>query len=188
MEKKSNYESSYSLELVQNIIHEVSAVLKVRSGLLKEFPTPEAFLIISCLLVGGILIFCSQYCRGTVIGLITACNTAVFTLVGVSVSGGKAMGIIILATSIVALVGVLSFIVYKVNNIILRLEKRRLYNLAQQRQQAIINELGTTPTNANEREEYLNGLYILLQQSIKKLKEDLDNYENKCANHDAITK
>ena len=97
------------------------------------------------------------------------------------------MGIIILVTSIVALVGILSFIVYNVNDIILWLEKRRLYNLAQQRQQAIINELGATPTNANERIEYLNGLDILLLQSIKKLKEDLDKHE-KSANYDVITK
>ena len=43
MAKKLNYESSYSLELVQNIVNEVPVVLKVRSGIWAEIPILEAF-------------------------------------------------------------------------------------------------------------------------------------------------
>ena len=161
MAKKLNYESSYSLELVQNIVNEVPVVLKVRSGIWAEIPILEAFLIISSLIsliVGEIYIFCSQSFRGTFLGLITA----------------DARGYLILATTVVALASIICIIAHYANKIAFRLEEKRLYNLAQQRQQAIINKIGTTPTNAKEQEEYLYGLNILLQQAIKKLKEDLD--------------
>ena len=54
-------------------------------------------------------------------------------------------------------------------------EKERLYNLALQKHQAMINELKEQQVASKERIEYLESINVLLQESIVKLREDLDN-------------
>jgi len=57
----------------------------------------------------------------------------------------------------------------------LREEKERLYNLAIQKQQAIIDELRVEIDSSEKRIEYLESINGLLQDAIDKLKEDLNN-------------
>ena len=57
----------------------------------------------------------------------------------------------------------------------LREEKERLYNLAIQKQQAIIDELRVEIDSSKKRIEYLESINGLLQDAIDKLKEDLNN-------------
>jgi hypothetical protein len=55
----------------------------------------------------------------------------------------------------------------------LREEKERLYNLAIQKHQAIINELSKEVAYSKERIQYLESINILLQKAVIKLQEDL---------------
>ena len=54
-------------------------------------------------------------------------------------------------------------------------EKARLYNLALQERQAIIDELKEQQVASKERINYLESINVLLQESIIKLREDLEN-------------
>ncbi|MBP3883749.1 MAG: hypothetical protein J6D54_02260, partial [Olsenella sp.] len=87
--------------------------------------------------------------------------------------GGMVAGVFVLAAPVAALaaggVGVASHL----KNKQLRQEKQRLYKVALQKHQAIIQALKEEADADKERIDYLQGLNILLERAIKDLQQDL---------------
>ncbi len=173
MAKKQNFKSLDSLKTVENVINEASAALKDKSRTIAKSAIPEALAGAVGLGAGGAIGFAALYYGGAVAGLSAAGITSGLAAAGALVGGGMAAGVAVLAAPAVVLGGAGYIVARNRKDKKLKQEKERLYNLALQKHQAIINELQRTAADANERIEYLKGLNILLQQAIKELKEDL---------------
>lgn len=173
MAKNLNFKSLDSLKSVENVINEASAALKDKSRTIAKSAIPEALVGAVGLGAGGAVGFAALYYGGTVVGMSAAGITSGLAAAGALVGGGMAAGVAVLAAPAVVLGGAGYIIARNHKEKKLKQEKERLYNVALQKQQAIIDELKHTASDANERIEYLTGLNLLLRKAIKELKEDL---------------
>lgn len=173
MSKKENFKSFDSLKSVENIINEAAAALKEKGRTITTSSIREVLAGLAGLGTGSGISFAALYWGGSVAGLSAAGITSGLAAAGAIVGGGMAAGIGVLAAPIVVLGTGAYLVAHHIQEKKLKQEKERLYNLALQKHQAIINELKKTAANANERIEYLKRINILLQQAIKELKEDL---------------
>lgn len=175
MAKNHNFKSLDSLNLVVNVINEASEAVKDKKRTIAKSAISDALAGAVGLGAGGAVGFAALYYGGTVVGMSAAGITSGLAAAGALVGGGMAAGVAVLAAPAVVLGGTGYIIARNLKEIKLKQEKERLYNLSLQKQQAIINELKQTASDANERIEYLTGLNVLLRQAIKELKEDLGN-------------
>ena len=173
MKKESNFKSLDSWKSVENVINEASLALQDTTRTIAKSAISEAIAGAVGLGAGGAIGFAGLYFGGSVAGLSAAGITSGLAAAGALVGGGMAAGIAVLAAPAAILGGGAYIVARNIREKKLKQEKERLYNLARQKQQAIIKELRRTAADAKERMEYLNGLNILLQQAIKELKEDL---------------
>ncbi len=173
MGKKKNFKSLDSLKSVENVINEASEALKDKSRTIAKSAIPEALAGAVGIGAGGVISFAALYYGGTVTGVSAAGITSGLAAAGTLVNGGMLAGVGVLAAPAIVLGGAGYIVARNIKEKKLKQEKERLYNLALQKQQAVINELKNTAAEANERMEYLKRLNILLQQAIKELKEDL---------------
>lgn len=173
MAKNLNFKSLDSLKSVENVINDASAALKDKSRTIAKSAIPEALVGAVGLGAGGAVGFAALYYGGTVVGMSAAGITSGLAAAGALVGGGMAAGVAVLAAPAVVLGGAGYIIARNHKEKKLKQEKERLYNVALQKQQAIIDELKHTASDANERIEYLTGLNLLLRKAIKELKEDL---------------
>lgn len=168
-----------SLQQVVNVVNEAAEALNDKSRTIKESAIPEVLAGALGAGVGGVGSFAALYGLGTVglsaagimSGLATA-GGAVSTALGGAISASVA-GIFVLAAPVAVLaaggVGLASHLKYKQ----LRQEKERLYTVALQKHQAIINELKNKLNQSEERRQYLESLNVLLRQALKDLGKDL---------------
>lgn len=173
MKKNVNFKSFDSLQSVENVINEASEAVKDKTRTITKSAIPEALMGAVGIGTGGMISFAGLYFGGTVVGISAAGITSGLAAAGALIGGGMAAGIAVLATPVIVFGGVGYIVTRSIKETKLKQEKERLYNVALQKQQQIINELKITAREAKERIEYLKGLNILLQQAIKELKEDI---------------
>lgn len=170
--KKKNFESFDSLKNVEKVINETEEALKDSTRTIAQSAIPEALAGAGGALAGGAVGFAALF-YGGVTGLSAAGITSGLAAAGGLVGGGMAAGVFVLAAP-VAVLGVGAYaLVHRHQTNKLNQERQRLYNIALQKHQAIINELNKDVNATKERADYLQRLNILLTQAIKELKEDL---------------
>ncbi len=172
--KKKNFESLDSLKNVERVINEVDEAQKDKNRTGVQSAIPEALAGAGGAAVGGAASFAALFFGGSVTGLSAAGITSGLAAAGAIIGGGMVAGVFVLAAP-VAVLGVGGYaIVRKHNENKLAQERQRLYNLALQKHQAIIEELKKDVNITKDRADYLNRLNILLTQAIKELKSDLE--------------
>lgn len=167
-----NFKSLDSLKHVENVINEASEAIKDPSRTIVSSAIPDVLGGVLGAGVGGTIGFAGLYGLG-VTGLSAAGMTSALATAGGLVGGGMAAGVAVLAAPAVILGGLGYALVRNNRENKLKEERQRLYNLALQKHQAIINALKDSAQMSKERADYLQSLNILLQQAIKELKQDL---------------
>ena len=171
--KNENFKNLEALVPVQNVINEAEAALNDPNRTIATSAIPEVLGAMGGALLGGAGGFAALYFAGTA-GLSAAGITSGLAAAGALVGGGMAAGVFVLAAP-VAVLGVAGYaVVKKHRSNKLRQEKDRLYHLALQKQQAIINELKNKAQLSKERVDYLERLNILLRKAIEDLQADLN--------------
>lgn len=167
-----NFKSLDSLKNVENVINEASEAIKDPSRTIVSSAIPEVLGGALGAGAGGAIGFAGLYYLG-VTGMSASGLTSALATAGALVGGGMAAGVAVLAAPAVVLGGIGYAIVRNNRENKLKEERQRLYNLALQKHQAIINALKDSEQLSKERADYLQSLNILLQKAIKDLKEDL---------------
>lgn len=173
---KQNFKNLDALESVSNVINEASRTLNDKSATIITSPLSE---IVGAALhmgagagAGAAAGFAALYGLGTA-GLSAAGITSGLATAGSVVGGGMVAGIGVLAAPAVIL-GAGAVAIYSHNRAKrLNQEKRRLYQAAVSKQNAIIEELRNEVDMSKDRADLLEGLNVLLKQAIKDLREDL---------------
>ena len=171
--KSENFKNLEALVPVQNVINEAEAALHDPNRPIANSSIPDALGAAGGALLGGAGSFAALYFGGTA-GLSAAGITSGLAAAGAIVGGGMAAGVFVLAAP-VAILGVGGYAIVKkhrTNKLIQ--EKNRLYNIALQKHQAIINELKNKAQLSKERADYLERLNILLRKAIDDLQADLN--------------
>lgn len=169
---KKNFKNFASLSSITTVLNEVDNGLNDPFRTIKESAIPELLGVALGAGVGGAIGFLALVNLG-IAGLGAAGITSGLAAAGAVVGGGMVAGIGVLAAPAVILGAGGVAIANGIKNKKLNEEKRRLYNMATVKQNAIIKELQKDINIAKERADYLNGLNILLKSIIKDLKEDL---------------
>lgn len=173
MSNNENFKNLETLVPVQNVINEAEEALKDPNRTIVESSIPDALGAAGGALLGEAVSFVALYFGGTV-GLSAAGITSGLAAAGAVVGSGMAAGVFVLAAPAVIL-GVGGYaIIKKRRSNKLKQEKDRLYNIALQKHQAIINELKNKAQLSKERTDYLERLNILLRKAIDDLKTDLN--------------
>ncbi|MBQ0088956.1 MAG: hypothetical protein KBT27_06460 [Prevotellaceae bacterium] len=169
---KKNFSSLDSLKNVEKVINEASIAINDPTRTINTSSIPDVLGGVVGAAFGGAIGFAGLYGLG-VSGLSAAGLTSALATAGGLIGGGMAAGVAVLASPAVIL-GVIGYSIArrkhenKINE-----ERKRLYNLALQKHQAIINMLKESARLSKERADYLQALNILLQRAINDLKEDL---------------
>ena len=170
---KKNFKNSAALKGVRDVIAEADIALKDRSSNIAKSKISEALAGALGAGVGGAASFSALYFGGTVTGLSAAGITSGLAAAGSILGGGMVAGVFVLAAPIAILGGATYGLTTAHNNKKLKEEKERLYNLAIQKHQAIINELKNRASFSEDRIKYLESINIFLKKAITDLKEDL---------------
>lgn len=161
-----------SLQQVVNVINEAAAATKDETRTIRESAIPEVLTGALGAGIGGVGSFAALYGLGTV-GLSAAGITSGLATAGALVGGGMVAGVFVLAAPAVVLaaggVGIAAHLKHKQ----LKQEKERLYEVALEKHQAIIDSLSKEVDATQERLDYLQSLNILLKQAIADLEKDL---------------
>lgn len=170
---KMSFPSTDSLQYVVNVVNDAAMALDDPKRTIKESSIPEVLAGALGAGIGGVASFAALYGLGSVVGLSGAGITSGLAVAGSVVGGGMAAGIFVLAAPVAILaaggVGVASRLKAKK----LKQEKERLYKEALRKHEAIIQALKNSAQESKERQEYLQGLNILLQKAINDLQKDL---------------
>lgn len=171
---KENFKNLEALVPVQNVINEAEAALNDSNRTIADSSIPDVLGAAGGALLGGAGSFAALYFGGTTAGLSAAGITSGLAAAGGIVGGGMAAGVFVLAAP-VALLGICGYAIVKRHRTNkLNQEKARLYNIALQKHQAIINELKNKAQLSKERADYLERLNILLRKAIEDLQADLN--------------
>lgn len=169
---KKNFNSLDSLKTVENVINDASDALKDPNRTIVDSSISTVLGAMTGGAVGGAASFAALYGLG-VSGLSAAGITSGLATAGAVFGGGMAAGVFVLA----APVAILSIAGYGIaesrRQNKLKEERQRLYTLALQKHQAIINALKQEASASKERMDYLQKLNILLQKAIQDLKADM---------------
>ena len=173
------FQSVDALQQVANVVNEASEALNDSNRTIRESAIPEVLAGAVGAGIGSAISFGALYGLGTVglsavgitSGLATAGATASAVLGG-AVSASVA-GVFVLAAPVAVLaaggVGVAS----RLRSRQLRQEKERLYKVALEKHQAIIERLKEETDAGRERIEYLQSLNVLLERAVMDLRQDL---------------
>ncbi|MCQ2294603.1 MAG: hypothetical protein MJZ67_03020 [Bacteroidales bacterium] len=174
MAKNDNFKSLDSLESVQKVINEASAAMKEPERTIATSDIPEVLGAVGGAVIGGAGGFAALYFGGSVVGLSAAGITSGLAAAGSIVGGGMVAGIGVLAAPVAVLGCVGYAVIHNSKEKKLKEEKHRLYNLALQKQQAIINMLQNRSKLSQERISYLTNLNELLRRAIVDLQADIN--------------
>lgn len=169
---KKNFESLDSLKNVEKVINEASEALKDPSRIIVKSAIPDVLGGALGAGAGGAVGFAGLYFAGQT-GLAASGITSALAAAGALVGGGMVAGIGVLAAPAVILSGAGYAVVRNIRGRKVQEERERLYNLALQKHQSIINALQESARLSKERADYLQSLNILLQRAINDLKADL---------------
>lgn len=173
MGKKDNFKNLESLESVQKVVDEASNAMNQPSRTVKTSSIPDALGSAGGAVVGATGSLAALY-YGGVTGLSAVGITSGLATAGSIVGGGMVAGVGVLAAPVLVL-GVGGYaIVHSHREKKLKEEKQRLYNIALQKQQAIINMLNDRANLSQERIEYLTSLNVLLRRAIDDLRDDIN--------------
>jgi hypothetical protein len=169
---KKFYKSMDSLVPVTKVINEAAEALNNPGRTIASSAIPDILGAALGASLGGAASFAALTSLG-VAGLSAAGITSGLAAAGAIVGGGMVAGIGVLAAP-VAILGVAGYaLINGAKHKKLRQEKERLYQLALQRHDALINMLKGDVNKSKEREEYLQGLVFALKQVISGLQSDL---------------
>jgi len=171
--RKINFRSIDSLQPVVNVINEAGAALGDKSRTILNSAIPEVLAGAAGAGIGGAGSFALLYGLGTV-GLSAAGITSGLAAAGAVIGGGMVAGVFVLAAPVAVLAAAGVGVAGSVKRKQLDQEKRRLYEEALRKHNAIIAALQEEADESKERMDYLNGLNILLQRAIHDLDDDLD--------------
>ncbi len=172
-EKKGmNFPSGESLQQVVNVVNEAAQAVDDRKRTIVDSSIPDVLLGAVGAGIGGVGSFVALYGLGTVglsaVGITTGLATA-----GAIVGGGMVAGIFVLAAPVAVLGGIGVGVASHLRNKQLRQEKERLYKVALEKHQAIIEALKDETDASRERLDYLQSLNVLLERAVRDLNQDL---------------
>lgn len=168
----NNFKSLDSLKSVENLINQASAAINDPTRTITSSAIPDILGTVLGAGAGGTLGYAGLYGLG-VPGLSAAGITSGLATAGSIIGGGMAAGVAVLAAPTFVLGGIGYVIARNKRENKLKEERQRLYNLALQKHQAIINALKESARISKERADYLQSLNILLRQAIVELRADL---------------
>ncbi len=174
VKKKKNmvFQNVESLQQVVNVINEAAEATEDQTRTIRESAIPEVLTGALGAGIGGVGSFAALYGLGTV-GLSAAGITSGLATAGALVGGGMVAGVFVLAAPVALLAAGGVGVAAHLKNKQLKQEKERLYEVALEKHQAIIEALDKEVDATKERIDYLQSLNVLLQQAIKDLKKDL---------------
>ncbi|HFR3774611.1 TPA: ADP-ribosylglycohydrolase family protein [Streptococcus suis] len=170
--KKMHFDSMESLQSVVHIVNEADLSILDPNRIIADSPLKDVLAMGLGAGLGGVVSYGALYALGTA-GLSAAGITSGLAAAGALIGGGMVAGFFVLAAPVAILAGGGLAIANILNQQHLQQEKKRLYKVALQKHQAIIEALKTENQENKERIDYLTSLNILLQKAIKELKEDL---------------
>ena len=129
-----------ALQPVVNVVNEAAEALSDKTRTIRNSAIPEVLTGALGAGVGGVVSFMALYGLGTV-GLSAAGITSGLAAAGAIVGGGMVAGVFVLAAPVAALAGVGVGVAAHLKNKQLKQEKERLYQVALQKHQAIIEAL-----------------------------------------------
>lgn len=181
--KKKRYMKFKSLDQLQNLVNvlnEASEALKDSTRTIQKSAIPEVLGGLIGAGFGAAGSFGALYGLG-IVGLSGPGIMTGLAAAGGIIGAGAAGGIIVLAAPVAVLAagGVAAAAHSKQKR--MRYEKRRLYQEALRKQNAILKALKEESDENRERVEYLTSLNILLQQAIKDLQHDMGITEKRVA-------
>ncbi|HFU4377760.1 TPA: ADP-ribosylglycohydrolase family protein [Streptococcus suis] len=172
--KKMHFDSMESLQGVVHIVNEAGLSTLDPNRVMADSPLKDVLAMGLGAGLGGVVSYGALYALGTA-GLSAAGITSGLAAAGALIGGGMVAGFFVLAAPVAILAGGGLAIANILNQQHLQQEKKRLYKVALQKHQAIIEALKTENQENKERIDYLTSLNILLQKVIEELKEDLGN-------------
>ncbi|HFU4204712.1 TPA: ADP-ribosylglycohydrolase family protein [Streptococcus suis] len=172
--KKMHFDSMESLQEVVHIVNEAGLSTLDPNRVMDDSPLKDVLAMGLGAGLGGVVSYGALYALGTA-GLSAAGITSGLAAAGALIGGGMVAGFFVLAAPVAILAGGGLAIANILNQQHLQQEKKRLYKVALQKHQAIIEALKTENQENKERIDYLTSLNILLQKVIEELKEDLGN-------------
>ncbi|HEM4985918.1 TPA: ADP-ribosylglycohydrolase family protein [Streptococcus suis] len=170
--KKMHFDSMESLQSVVHIVNEADLSILDPNRIIADSPLKDVLAMGLGAGLGGVVSYSALYGLGTV-GLSAAGITSGLAAAGALVGGGMVAGLFVLAAPVAILAGGGLAIVNILTQQHLQQEKKRLYKVALQKHQAIIEALKSENQENKERIDYLTSLNILLQKAIEELKEDI---------------
>ncbi|HFI0035221.1 TPA: ADP-ribosylglycohydrolase family protein [Streptococcus suis] len=170
--KKMHFDSMESLQSVVHIVNEANLSILDPNRIIADSPLKDVLAMGLGAGLGGVLSYSALYGLGTV-GLSAAGITSGLAAAGALVGGGMVAGLFVLAAPVAILAGGGLAIANILSQQHLQQEKKRLYKVALQKHQAIIEALKSENQENKERIDYLTSLNILLQKAIEELKEDI---------------
>ncbi|HEP1844496.1 TPA: ADP-ribosylglycohydrolase family protein [Streptococcus suis] len=170
--KKMHFDSMESLQSVVHIVNEANLSILDPNRIIADSPLKDVLAIGLGAGLGGVVSYGALYALGTA-GLSAAGITSGLAAAGALVGGGMVAGLFVLAAPVAILAGGGLAIANILNQQHLQQEKKRLYKVALQKHQAIIEALKSENQENKERIDYLTSLNILLQKAIEELKEDI---------------
>ncbi|HFI0351234.1 TPA: ADP-ribosylglycohydrolase family protein [Streptococcus suis] len=170
--KKMHFDSMESLQSVVHIVNEANLSILDPNRIIADSPLKDVLAMGLGAGLGGVVSYGALYGLGTV-GLSAAGITSGLAAAGALVGGGMVAGLFVLAAPVAILAGGGLAIANILNQQHLQQEKKRLYKVALQKHQAIIEALKSENQENKERIDYLTSLNILLQKAIEELKEDI---------------
>lgn len=172
--KKMHFDSMDSLQGVVHIVNEAGLSTLDSNRVMADSPLKDVLAMGLGAGLGGAVSYGALYALGTA-GLSAAGIASGLAAAGALIGGGMVAGFFVLAAPVAILAGGGLAIANILNQQHLQQEKKRLYKVAVQKHQAIIEALKTENQENKERIDYLTSLNILLQKVIEELKEDLGN-------------
>ena len=166
------YQSVESLQQIVNLVNEAARAINDKTRTIRESAIPEVVAGALGAGIGGVGSFAALYGLGTV-GVSAAGITSGLAAAGSIVGGGMVAGIFVLAAPVAVLAAGGVGVSVHLKNKQLRQEKERLYQEVLRKHEAIIQAKTVEAAASRERQDYLQGLNILLMQAIKDLKKDL---------------
>ncbi|WNY51786.1 ADP-ribosylglycohydrolase family protein [Streptococcus sp. 29887] len=170
--KKMHFDSMESLQSVVHIVNEADLSTLDPNRVIADSPLKDVLAMGLGAGLGGVVSYGALYGLGTV-GLSAAGITSGLAAAGALVGGGMVAGLFVLAAPVAILAGGGLAIANILTQQHLQQEKKRLYKVALQKHQAIIEALKSENQENKERIDYLTSLNILLQKAIEELKEDI---------------
>lgn len=170
--KLMSFPSVESLQQVVNVLNECAAALNDKTRTIRESSISEVLGGVVGAGFGGAVSFTALYGLG-IVGFSAAGITSGLAAAGAIVGGGMVAGVFVLAAPVAIGAGTCVAVVSRIKNKQLLQEKERIYVIALEKSNEILNAMESETEASEERKEYLKSLHILLDHAIEDLGKDL---------------